>query len=183
MDPALGITSPFHNEAKASEGDYDHAIEQITGGNASLAYWPTHSGTDGDAVTAAGESGDGELERGAKRTVCSMCGERHTIASVPKDGLYRCGVCVAEHAKEGRQRAFPVGTFKCCPTAQAEGEGGVVRCAGCGGWYHLRCVGLAAEDAGGPLQQYATLSTTKWYCFDPACCEKQLSKQLKKQRR
>lgn len=175
MDPALDISSPFRNEAKASVGSYDQAIEQIATGGGATAFWAAEPlGIAPDGATSVAGS------RAPKGVVCTMCGDKTTTAHVPKDGLYRCGECVAAQSREGRPREFPVGTFKCCPMAKEEGEGGVIGCAGCGGWYHLRCAGLGGDGGNGLLQQYATLSTTKWYCPEPACCEKVLLKQLKR---
>lgn len=179
MDPALDVSSPFRNESKASEGNCDHAIEQITNDDVPLMYWGTEA-FDSAGVAAAADGSEGA--RGERQTVCSMCGERHTTARVPRDGLYRCSACMAEQAVQGRPRKFPEGTFRCCPTATEEGQGGVVRCTACGGWYHLRCVGLASEGDDDLLVQYVTLSTTRWYCPEPICCEKVLLKQLKKRK-
>lgn len=178
MDPALGVMSPFHNEARGVDGMLANAVEEITsgggGGAAFQATLQTRPSAAPPVAAAAAAAASSPSDSSPAGTLCSFCAQTSTTRKVPQDGLYICASCAAEHG--GAPRVFPLGTFKCCPTSTEGADGDVVRCAGCFRWYHAHCVGIA-DDA---LRRYVTLSTTSWYCPEPVCCEKVLHRHLKR---
>lgn len=117
------------------------------------------------------------MDKHRSNVACSVCGEAHTHLSLPADGYYICGRCAVERQKSAGLRKFPPGTFRCCPTATEEGAGGVVRCTSCKGWYHCKCLNITEPS----LRAFLSLSTTKWYCQEPSCCEKVLRAHVKKE--
>lgn len=173
MDPALGVMSPFQHEARGIDGMLDEAVEEITGvaSMSSLADPVMHAGSATASAAAAASASPADAPAG---TLCSFCSQSATTRQLPKDGLYVCASCVAMQGDAPRR--FPLGTFKCCPTSTEGVDGDVVRCAGCYRWYHAHCVGIV-DDA---LRRYVTLSTTSWYCPEPACCDRVLQKHLKR---
>lgn len=176
MDPALGVMSPFQRDARGIDGILEDAIEEITGavalpGNSSRTRVDNSSGDVNVAAAAAASASPADTPAG---TLCSFCSQSSTTRQLPKDGLYVCASCVAKHGDV--PRSFPLGTFKCCPTSTEGVDGDVVRCAGCYRWYHAHCVGIV-DDA---LRRYVTLSSTSWYCPEPACCDRVLQRHLKR---
>ncbi|CCW71018.1 unnamed protein product [Phytomonas sp. Hart1] len=171
MDPTLAISSPFYNEHRATNGTLDNVIAQIAGKGDDEANSHGIAGQEGRYLAACTAST-------LNSHLCSFCSNRSTTAFLPMDGIYRCSECVDGQRTVSYPRRFPIGTFRCCPTSQEEGDSGVVRCIVCHNWYHLNCVGINEKV----LQNYVRLSTTRWYCPEPACCKKALKKGLKKQR-
>lgn len=176
MDPALGVMSPFHREARGMDGMLENAVEEITGGGGAFtAHHPSSNALSDSATAAAAAAASPPPPPDTlEGTLCCFCAQSSTTRSVPKDGLYVCSGCAVEQGPA--PRVFPLGTFKCCPTATEGEDGDVVRCAGCYRWYHAHCVGIA--DAA--LRRYVTLSTTSWYCPEPACCDRVLQRHLKR---
>ncbi|CCW64310.1 unnamed protein product [Phytomonas sp. EM1] len=170
MDPTLAISSPFYNENRAVNGVLDNVIAQIAGAGADETSGPGVVAHDEEYLSLRAASAHSSH-------LCSFCSTRSTTAYLPKDGIYRCADCVAEQRTVSHPRRFPVGTFRCCPTSQREGDSGVVRCAMCQSWYHLDCVSIHDKE----LQNYVRLSTTRWYCPETICCKKAFKKGLKKQ--
>lgn len=163
MDPSLRVSSPFHNEVEGVDGVYDNAILSITSSSGKDA-----GGKDlgKPARSASGKTG----------TVnCTVCDTGCTTAHLPSDGIYMCASCHTLSKQKGIQHKYPTKTFKCCPMATTDLDGGVIRCARCGGWYHMQCMGIADPQ----LQNYVALSTTSWYCPEPSCSEKILMKHAK----
>ncbi|CAJ1027908.1 hypothetical protein Q4I30_004701 [Leishmania utingensis] len=177
MDPALAVMSPFQHEVKGIDGMLEDAVEEITRPSSIGAGSSNNGGNNRTA--AAADSAAAELPASAALPVtrCSFCAHSATTRSVPEDGLYVCANCLA--AQGSRPRLFPLGTFKCCPTSTEAVDGDVVRCAGCYRWYHVHCVGITDNV----LRNYVTLSTTSWYCPEPACCDRVLQRHLKRSTR
>ncbi|KAL7701626.1 hypothetical protein N2W54_004668 [Lotmaria passim] len=173
MDPALGVTSPFQQGARGIDGMLEDAVEEITGASPLTA----HTGNalldgSGDDVIGGAAAASASPTDTLAGTLCSFCSQSSTTRRLPKDGLYVCAGCVAKQGDV--PRSFPLGTFKCCPTSTEGVDGDVVRCAGCFRWYHVHCVGITDTA----LRRYVTLSTTSWYCPEPACCDRVLRKHL-----
>lgn len=203
MDPASGISSPFHNLAQGRDGVFDGAIQSITsaGGAAPVSNLPggtplgptaTSPSLSSSAAlapvtsplaevfgTAAPPASSHASSSGGTTlptTVCTVCDEVSTTARVPDEGIYVCSSCSAQAKRMNRPpRMYPTLTFTCCPAATTDAGGGVVRCAGCQMWYHHQCVGIT--DPG--VQQYVQLTTTQWYCPEPSCAEAMLMKHIK----
>ncbi|ORC89582.1 uncharacterized protein TM35_000111160 [Trypanosoma theileri] len=174
MDPAAGIFSPFHIEGGGKNGLLENAVEAL--GTA---------GRDADAVnqrdaTKKNSNNNRVKENDSSRrgTPCSSCGSVYTTAIVPAGGMYLCNECAAEHEANPKTFSFPPNTLKCCPASVTEGSDGVVRCHACHGWYHFACLEIHDKT----LKDYLALSTTKWYCPEPTCCENILQEKLKKKR-
>lgn len=239
MDPALGITSPFRNEAKATDGVLDGAIQVITasedaeewnakpgvssvhdawsihaaahrdtGMTHSSAHGPhaahatetidnhpvqSHDSAEGGGCAAPYGDYDDDAARGRgacanveedgsdeympeSHTACMICGANSTAVTVPADGFYICPDCNIQRRCEDHKPVYPQSTFKCCPDSTDEGNSGVVRCYACGEWYHCGCMGITHAA----VRQHVSLSTTQWYCPEPACCEGHLAAQLSK---
>ncbi|CAM68704.1 conserved hypothetical protein [Leishmania infantum JPCM5] len=170
MDPALAVMSPFQNEARGIDGMLEDAVEEITRPSSIGAT----SGNNQTSGAADGASVEPPALAAPPLTQCSFCAQSTTTRAVPKDGMYVCTNCLAEQGS--RPRLFPLGTFKCCPTSTEAMDGDVVRCAGCYRWYHVHCVGITDSV----LRNYVTLSTTSWYCPEPACCDRVLRRHLKR---
>lgn len=170
MDPALAVMSPFQNEARGIDGMLEDAVEEITRAS-SIG---VSSGNNRTSGAADGASAGPPALSVLPLTQCSFCAQSTTTRAVPKDGMYVCTNCLAEQGS--RPRLFPLGTFKCCPTSTEAMDGDVVRCAGCYRWYHVHCVGITDSV----LRNYVTLSTTSWYCPEPACCDRVLRRYLKR---
>lgn len=251
MDPALSISSPFHNAMEGKEGVFDGAIDTINHSSpqiftpkekvdaehsyftmelgegygspsalsslhpdslekgfhylsqehlSSLHSTPRSNGfgssnPTGDtnhhnhSITTTDKRGGNSAKsskklsshssfKGHKAVRCAVCDQNTTISRVPSDGHYICLSCYSRSKERERPpRHYPTLTFKCCPTATTELEGGVVQCAGCQGWYHQRCVGIKSDE--GLLSEYVALSTTKWYCPEDSCSGTVLAKQVK----
>lgn len=251
MDPALSISSPFHNAMQGKEGIFDDAIDTITNsappvfppqekiGRAysspndevlqgydigssissilpnSLAQnslYPLHeSFPDPDSVpcsssfssthltpstsshqnagTISSLRGDSGLKhrkmpsshlrsKAGKAVLCAVCDQTTTFSRVPDEGIYICSSCFSRSKERERPpRSYPTLTFKCCPAATTELEGGVLRCSGCRGWYHQRCVGITSDQP--LLSEYVSLTSTKWYCPEQSCSGTVLWKQVK----
>lgn len=161
MDPALRVMSPFSAVGRGMGAALDDVVDATPGPFSTGNTTSTWEEADSLTTTPAG-------------TPCSFCGAASTTCKVPKDGLYICPSCVARQGSQPRH--FPLGTFKCCPTATDAIDGDVLRCAKCQRWYHAHCVGLSE----GVLRNYAALSTTSWYCPEPLCCERILQRHLKR---
>ncbi|KAK7199505.1 hypothetical protein NESM_000927400 [Novymonas esmeraldas] len=166
MDPALAAMSPF--EATGVDGMLEDAVDAVTR--------PCTIGVANGSLGTSSQSRHGapSVPATPSSTPCSFCALSTTTRSIPVDGLYVCAGCIVGQGR--RPRAFPLGTFKCCPTATEAVDGDVVRCAGCHRWYHVHCLGIAE----GVLRSYVTLSTTTWYCPEPACCDRVLQRHLRK---
>ncbi|KEG13200.1 hypothetical protein DQ04_01151070 [Trypanosoma grayi] len=172
MDPAAGVFSPFHNEAEGKNGLLESAVEELGA-----------TGHSADASAGQREGGrknskpkdDDASRRGAP---CGWCGQNYTTVTVPAGGLYLCAVCAAQREAKPQMNPFPPNTLKCCPASVTEGDSGVVRCYACHGWYHFAC--LEIHDKA--LKEHLSLSTTKWYCLEPSCCEKVLQEKLRRRR-
>lgn len=254
MDPALSISSPFHNAMEGKEGVFDGAINSIInpvlshglpsdeqgrtrypysntemnqgyGAPTSLSFMspdtlaqnihspslgnftnpysiPRSTGSNSGGNGHAGSSSHhhtsskmdvkgGNTTKSHKKSSsqfrlkghrvpvpCAVCDQTMTFSRVPDDGIYMCSSCfLRSKERERPPRSYPTLTFKCCPTATTELEGGVVRCAGCGGWYHQRCVGITSDQP--LLAEYVTLSNTKWYCPEESCSAMVLAKHVK----
>ncbi|KAG5502963.1 hypothetical protein JKF63_04736 [Porcisia hertigi] len=174
MDPALAVMSPFQYEAKGIDGMLGDAVEEITRPSSIGVSSSNNSANNGNFAADDGTAAELHGSAALPVTYCSFCALSTTTRSVPKDGLYICANCLAEQGNQSR--LFPLGTFKCCPTSTEAVNGNVVRCAGCYRWYHTNCVGITDSV----LRSYVTLSTTSWYCPEPACCDRVLQKHLKK---
>lgn len=159
LDPAFDVMSPFRNAACAEDGTVDLAIQALSA-PPRLPAAAAHTRPEPSPPPAV-ESG----------TACVMCGRR-TGAIVPTEGYYCCTACVANREAQGRPYRYPAGTFKCCPAVTEANTSSVVRCAGCGEWYHSACMGITSPLA----QQYVELATTAWYCPEPSCSELVLQK-------
>lgn len=251
MDPALSISSPFHNAVQGKDGIFDDAIDTITNSSphvfapqqqirtmhsyssdealqgydvasstsstlpnllAQNSQYPLHeSFPDPDDVARSNRFADTHLtpstsshrnvgniyslrddsgtkhrkmppshlrSKAGKAVLCAVCDQTTTFSRVPDEGIYICSSCFSRSKERERPpRSYPTLTFKCCPTATAELEGGVVRCSGCRGWYHQRCVGITSDQP--LLSEYVSLTSTKWYCPEQSCSGTVLSKQVK----
>lgn len=173
MDPAIGVSSPFHDVVNGKDGVYDNAISSIT---ASKDYNPTGlvNGVTLDPSSFRSIAQPPSYRDAGEflpTTMCTLCNKNATTAKVPEDGIYVCKECFsASKQKERPPRTYPTMTFKCCPMSTTDKNEGVVRCAGCKGWYHQSCTGITDPR----LKAYIELSTTVWYCPEPSCAEKQL---------
>ncbi|KAG5477365.1 hypothetical protein LSCM4_04584 [Leishmania orientalis] len=174
MDPALSVMSPFQYEAKGIDGMLEDAVEEITRPSPIGASSSNSGGNMRTLVASDGAAVEPPASAALHVTYCIFCAQSTTIRSVPKGGMYVCANCLAEQGS--RPRLFPLGTFKCCPTSTEAVDGDVVRCAGCYRWYHAHCVGIVDSV----LRNYVTLSTTSWYCPEPACCDRVLQRHLRR---
>ncbi|RNF12630.1 hypothetical protein TraAM80_00173 [Trypanosoma rangeli] len=177
MDPAASVFSPFHNEMEGKNGFLENAVRL---GAAGHSYGANISASAATVVREGGRRAsntrDDDLSR--RGTPCDGCGVNYTTAMVPTGGVYLCAVCATQHESQPKGSRFPPNTLKCCPASVTEGDDTVVRCCACHGWYHCACLDIHDRA----LKEYLTLSTTKWYCMEPSCCEKVLQEKLKKRR-
>nr|CCC89714.1 conserved hypothetical protein [Trypanosoma congolense IL3000] len=173
MDPAAGVSSPFHNDL-GKNSRMDHALEELT----AAASVRGVNGTQNGSVKPVGSKRPRGNETTSHGTSCGRCGKIYPMKEVPAGGMYLCTKCAKEYLSESEGRHFPPNTLKCCPASVTEGSGGVVRCHACHGWYHCECLDIHDKS----LKDYISLSTTKWYCMEPACCEKVLQEKLKRKK-
>lgn len=177
MDPSLSISSPFYNEVNGREGAFDDALMSITASTyGSLP--PRATGTSGGGSAKKLPSSHRAQPKHGLR--CSVCGEQTAVTGVlPSQGMFICRSCSSTASQsESVDRVYPAMTFKCCPRS-TDGGDGVVRCVGCGGWYHFSCMEIHDHN----LRQYLALTTTKWYCPEPGCSEVVIAKHSKSSRR
>ncbi|RNF27653.1 uncharacterized protein Tco025E_00037 [Trypanosoma conorhini] len=177
MDPAAGVSSPFHNDMEGKNGLLESAVRLGAAGQSCGAEVPASAATGArEGGRRANNSKDEDVSR--RGTPCGGCGASYTTAVVPSGGVYLCDNCAAEHESHPKGNRFPPNTLKCCPASVTEGDDAVVRCCACHGWYHCACLDIHDRA----LKEYLTLSTTRWYCMEPSCCEKVLQEKLKRRR-
>ncbi|EAN98998.1 hypothetical protein, conserved [Trypanosoma cruzi] len=177
MDPAAGVFSPFH-ELEGKNGLLENAVKLGTSEHSHDAQATASTPTVGLRETGRKKNKARDEDAFRRGTPCGGCGMNYTTSTVPTGGMYLCVECAAQLESRPKGYRFPPNTLKCCPASVAEGEDSVVRCCACRSWYHCACLDIHDRA----LKEYLTLSTTKWYCLEPSCCEKVLQEKLKKRR-
>ncbi|AAZ10270.1 uncharacterized protein TEOVI_000221100 [Trypanosoma equiperdum] len=173
MDPAVGVFSPFHSVLDGKNSRINQALELAT--KVTVKEEPDTENGGGKAAIIKTPKENGSNPNG---TLCGGCEKVYTTKKIPKGGTYLCKQCGERYISKSAAGHFPPNTLKCCPASVTEGTDGVVRCCACHSWYHCACLGIVDKT----LKEYISLSTTKWYCMEPACCEKVLCEKLKRKR-